>query len=150
MLELQLFLANTLLRDGDFMSMAHGLEVRVPFLDHRVFEFALSVPTALKAGGGVPKPLLVRAMGELLPSEIVQRPKMGFFLPWELWLRQRLRPQVEEILECFPANNGLGLDMPSCRVLWQKFLAGAPGVTWARVWAIYVLLWWYRRHLGAD
>lgn len=149
-LELQLFLANTLLRDGDFMSMAHGLEVRVPFLDHRIVEFALSVPSALKSARGVPKPLLLRAMGESLPSQIWQRPKMGFFLPWDSWLRRRLRPQIEDVLESFPEDNALGLDMPSCRTVWRKFLAGAPGVTWARAWALYVLISWYRRNLCAN
>lgn len=149
-LERRLFLANTLLRDGDFMSMAHGLEVRVPLLDHRIVEFALGAGSAMKSARGMPKPLLVRAMGDLLPKEIWRRRKMGFTFPWTMWLRQRLRPQIDESLSSFPDENGLGLDMANCRIVWNKFLAGAPGVTWARAWAIYVLLSWYNRHMSAD
>jgi len=146
-LELRLFLANTLLRDGDFMSMAHGLEVRVPFLDHQVVEFIFGVAPALAPARGVPKPLLVRAMGTLLPREIWRRPKMGFVFPWNLWLRQRLRFQIEDLLHAVPPDNALGLHMANCRAMWRRFLAGAPGVTWARAWAIYVLLSWYQRNM---
>jgi len=149
-LELRLFMANTLLRDGDFMSMAHGLEVRVPFLDHEVVEFVFGAAPALKAARGMPKPLLVRAMGELLPKEIWRRRKMGFMFPWDLWLRQRLRAQIDEMLASFPPDNALGLDLDNCRSVWRQFLAGAPGVTWARAWAIYVLLSWYERNMGAG
>ncbi len=150
LLELRLFLANTLLRDGDFMSMAHGLEVRVPFLDHRIVEFVFGVGAAMKSARGMPKPLLVRAMGDLLPTEIWRRRKMGFFFPWQHWLRQRFRPQIDEVLHSFPDDNELGLNMATCRAVWRQFLAGAPGVTWARVWAIYVLLSWYRENMGSD
>lgn len=146
-LEMRLFLANTLLRDGDFMSMAHGLEVRVPFLDHRIVEFVFGVPTTLKTAHAIPKPLLVRAMGDLLPKEIWQRRKMGFFFPWKSWLRQRLRPQIDALFHSLPEDNELNLNLPSCRTVWQKFLAGAPGVTWPRVWALYVLLSWYNRNM---
>jgi asparagine synthase (glutamine-hydrolysing) len=148
-LEMRLFLANMLLRDGDFMSMAHGLEVRVPFLDHRIVEFVFGLPPAMKTARGIPKPLLVRAMGDLLPKEIWQRPKMGFFFPWDSWLRQRLRSQIDALLHSVPEDNALGLHMANCRSVWHRFLAGAPGVTWARPWAIYVLLSWYERNMGA-
>jgi asparagine synthase (glutamine-hydrolysing) len=146
-LEMRLFMANTLLRDGDFMSMAHGLEIRVPFLDHRIVEFVFSVEPQAKSVRGTPKPLLVQAMGDLLPREIWQRPKMGFMFPWDLWLRHRLRPQIEQTLDKFPDDNGLGLRMSYCRAVWREFLAGTRGVTWPRVWALYVLLSWCRRNL---
>jgi asparagine synthase (glutamine-hydrolysing) len=149
-LELRLFMANTLLRDGDFMSMAHSLEIRVPLLDHRIVEFVFGAPFALKSARDMPKPLLVRALGDLLPAEIWQRRKMGFTFPWDLWLRERLRPQVEELLHRFPADNALGLDMANCRSVWERFRAGAPGVSWARAWALYVLLSWYERNMGAG
>jgi asparagine synthase (glutamine-hydrolysing) len=150
LLEVRLFLANMLLRDGDFMSMAHGLEVRVPFLDHRVVEFVFGVAAAMKSARGVPKPLLVRAMGDLLPREIWQRPKMGFFFPWDSWLRQRLRGQIEDLLHSTPEDNALGLHMGNCRSVWRRFLARAPGLTWTRAWAIYVLLSWHERNMGAN
>jgi asparagine synthase (glutamine-hydrolysing) len=148
-LEMRLFMANTLLRDGDFMSMAHGLEIRVPFLDHKVAEFVSGVAPARQSARGVPKRLLVQAMSDLLPGEILRRPKMGFMFPWDAWLRQRLRPRMEQLFDEFPDDNGLGLCMASCRAVWRRFLDGARGVTWARVWALYVLLSWYRRNMEA-
>jgi asparagine synthase (glutamine-hydrolysing) len=148
-LEMRLFMANTLLRDGDFMSMAHGLEIRVPFLDHKVAEFVSGVAPARQSARGVPKRLLVQAMSDLLPGEILRRPKMGFMFPWDSWLRQRLRPRMEQLFDEFPDDNGLGLCMANCRAVWRRFLDGARGVTWARVWAIYVLLSWYRRNMEA-
>ncbi len=102
LLELRLYLANMLLRDGDFMSMAHGLEVRVPLLDHKIAEFVFNVHPDLKIQGNLPKPLLVSAMGNLLPKEIYMRSKMGFTFPWEIWLRNRLRPQIDELFHNFP------------------------------------------------
>jgi len=146
-LEMRLFMANTLLRDGDFMSMAHGLEIRVPFLDRRVAEFVFGVAPSLKSPRGVAKRLLVQAMSDLLPREILYRRKMGFMFPWDLWLRQALRPRIEQTLEQFPEDNGLGLCMSSCRAVWERFLHGARGVTWPRVWAIYVLSAWYERNM---
>lgn len=119
----------------------------MPFLDHRVVEFVFGVKPAMKWARGVPKPLLVQAMGDLLPREIWQRPKMGFMFPWDLWLRQRLRPQIERLLDDFPDDNGLGLHRASCRAVWRKFLGRTRGVTWPRIWAIYVLLSWYQRNV---
>lgn len=143
-LELRLYLANMLLRDGDFMSMAHGLEVRVPFLDHEVAEFVAGVAPEIKSRSNLPKPLLVNAMGGLLPEQVYRRPKMGFTFPWEIWLRGRLRDQVDSLFNEFSDDNELGLNMTHCRKMWQMFLSKAPGITWVRVWAIYVLMSWYR------
>lgn len=147
LLEMRLFMANTLLRDGDFMSMSHGLEIRVPLLDHRIAEFVFGTPSSMKSPRGVSKRLLVEAVSDLLPREILHRRKMGFMFPWNLWLRQRLRPRIQQTLDEFPEDNGLGLHMAGCRAVWEKFLHGERGVTWPRVWAIYVLLSWYRRNM---
>lgn len=147
LLEIRLYLANMLLRDGDVMSMAHGLEVRVPFLDHEVAELVFRIDQGIKAGNHLPKPLLVKAMGDLLPEGIYRRPKMGFTFPWEIWLRGKLRSEIDDVLHGFPDGNELGLDMNHCRTLWRMFLQGSSGITWSRVWAIYVLLVWYKRNM---
>lgn len=148
LLELRLYLANTLLRDGDFMSMAHGLEVRVPFLNHKLVEFVFKVSAKMKLQHNLPKPLLVNAMGDLLPKEIYLRPKMGFTFPWETWLRGRLRSPVEELLNDFPSNNEIGLNAKKCQNFWNMFLANKREITWPRVWAIYILLNWYRENIS--
>lgn len=145
-LELRLYLSNMLLRDGDFMSMAHGLEVRVPFLDHEIVEFVFNVSSRVKLRNNLPKPLLVKAMGELLPKEVYSRPKMGFTFPWEVWLKNQLHAQMEDLIYGCPENSEIGLNMKNCQYLWKMFLQDSSGVTWARVWAIYVLLCWCREN----
>src|SRR5688500_20298542 len=90
-------MANTLLRDTDSMSMAHSLEVRVPFVDVDVAAFALSVPGRMKLNGGPPhvsKPLLAEAIADLLPREVLSRRKMGFTLPLDSWLEARQRTEI--------------------------------------------------------
>ena len=97
-LESRCYMLNTLLRDTDSMSMAHGLEVRVPLIDHQLARRILALPGSWKLDVGTPKPLLVHALRGELPDEIVHRPKRGFTLPFEHWLRDALRPVLEESL----------------------------------------------------
>src|ERR1019366_6362824 len=85
--EIGVYMQNMLLRDTDFMSMAHSLEVRVPLLDHEVVELVASFPGVWKRGTSPPKPLLVDAVSDLIPREVYARPKMGFVLPYDHWLR---------------------------------------------------------------
>jgi asparagine synthase (glutamine-hydrolysing) len=136
-----------LLRDGDVMSMAHGLEVRVPYLDHVLIERVFAESSAAKQSRTVPKPLLVRAVLPELPRAIYDRKKMGFTFPWEEWLRGRLRVTMEETYRDGDAAAAVGLSLPACSALWSSFLARRNGVTWSRVWALTVLLRWSRHHL---
>ena len=142
LLELRGYLANMLLRDGDVMSMAHGLEVRVPYLDHPLVEAVFRTPTAQKVQHGVTKPLLLNALRDALPRAVYQRQKMGFTFPWELWLRNRLRGDIEETIMGGAGDTALGLEPQPCQELWKRFLARDPSVTWSRVWALYVVLRW--------
>src|SRR5579859_4082991 len=93
-LELRGYMHNQLLRDTDVMSMAHSLEVRVPFLDHPLVEFAAGLPRRLRANGHPPKWLLLRALGDRLPPE-AGRKKRGFSFPLGRWLNGPLRPRAE-------------------------------------------------------
>src|SRR5439155_25865024 len=82
--ELRGYMENTLLRDTDCMSMAHSVEVRVPFVDAEIVRFVLSLPGNWKLNGDRrQKPLLQDALGDLLPPEVMHRPKMGFTLPFK-------------------------------------------------------------------
>lgn len=92
------YMHDVLLRDTDQMSMAHALEVRVPFLDHMLVEYLMGLPDALKISNGTPKRLLVESLGGLLPDALVQRPKRGFTLPFDPWMRDGLRRFCEERL----------------------------------------------------
>ncbi|OGL66800.1 asparagine synthase (glutamine-hydrolyzing) [Candidatus Uhrbacteria bacterium RIFCSPLOWO2_01_FULL_47_24] len=146
-LELRGYLGNMLLRDGDMMSMAHSLEVRVPLLDHRLVQYVWGVLLGEKMARGITKPLLVSAVMDKMPKEIYQRKKMGFTFPWEYWLRTVFRPDIEALLAEFPEDNPVGLNVQACRNLWEQFLAGKNRITSTRVWAFYVLMHWLKKNL---
>jgi asparagine synthase (glutamine-hydrolysing) len=96
-LELRGYLSNTLLRDSDAVTMHHGLELRVPFLDNDLVDLLLRLPSAYKFRPGCTKPLLRDSIGARLPAVVLQAPKRGFELPIGRWLRDEpqpvLRPQ---------------------------------------------------------
>jgi asparagine synthase (glutamine-hydrolysing) len=143
-LEAESYLVNTLLRDTDSMSMAHSLEVRVPFLDHPLVEYVTHLPARVKLGDGRPKALLIAAMAELLPAEVVNQPKRGFTFPWAEWLRGPLKQRVEEgLLNLCPALAEI-VDGKTARGVWQSYLDGK--TSWSRPWSLYVLNQWVKRH----
>ncbi len=144
-LEARCYMLNTLLRDSDFMSMAHGLEVRVPFIDHQLARALFAVPGSRKLDARTPKHLLVRALGGQLPDEIVHRPKRGFTLPFEYWLRDALRPVLEESFRKI-GDGVLGslVSGSAARNVWQDFLQGR--TSWSRPWSLYVLQCWCEQH----
>ncbi|MEZ4722068.1 MAG: asparagine synthase (glutamine-hydrolyzing) [Flavobacteriales bacterium] len=144
--EINSYMQNVLLRDTDQMSMAHALEVRVPFLDHELVQYAMHIADDVKFPHS-PKKLLVESFNDLLPNEVVNRPKMGFVLPWEQWMKKELRPFSEAKLESLAASSYF--DAPALNKLWQQFLKGDPNVTWSRIWPLVVLSDWMERH-GVD
>ena len=93
-LELRGYMANTLLRDTDAVTMHHGLELRVPFLDNDLVDLLLRLPSAYKVIPGRTKPLLLDAMASLLPVVIQQAPKRGFELPLASWLKSLDAPPL--------------------------------------------------------
>ena len=146
-LESRCYMLNTLLRDADFMSMSQGLEVRVPLIDHQLAKTVLALPGKSKLNG-TPKKLLVDALEGSLPEEIVHRPKRGFTLPFEHWMRQELRNEIEPVLD--PRKIEAGplaglLNGAAVRRIWQEFLGGS--VSWTRPWSLYVLQRWCERNL---
>jgi asparagine synthase (glutamine-hydrolysing) len=144
-LESRGYMLNTLLRDADVMSMSQGLEVRVPLIDHQIAKAVLALLGAWKLNGSGPKTLLVEMLANTLPDEIVHRPKRGFTLPFEPWLRGELRAEVEPVLQ-------KSSDGPLAQVLsgkeigriWQDFLDGK--TSWTRPWSLYVLDRWCELH----
>jgi len=137
------YMRNTLLRDSDFMSMAHGLELRVPFLDRGLVEACFQIPGKQKLSGRLPKQLLLANLGVELPIEIVKRPKRGFTLPFERWLRGEMRSVVEEALHA--KRNPASLDTGKVEEVWNRFLAGE--TSWSRPWALFVLQQWCEENL---
>ena len=140
------YMHDVLLRDTDQMSMAHGLEVRVPLLDHRLVEYVMGLPDSHKRPGTTPKRLLVESLGGLLPADIVQRPKQGFTLPFDPWMRGALRGFCEERLGADRvASRGL-FHPQAVHGLWQAFLDHRPEVSWSRLWILVVLEEWLERN----
>jgi asparagine synthase (glutamine-hydrolysing) len=133
-------MTNTLLRDTDQMSMSHALEVRVPFVDREVVNYVLALPGEWKVNGGRSKPLLVDALGDLLPEEIWRRPKMGFTLPFQRWMKSALASEVNATL-CGDRSS-VGLSSDSAGGIWQAFKANPRQEPWSRPWALYVLMKW--------
>ncbi len=144
-LEARCYMLNTLLRDADTMSMAHGLEVRVPLLDHTIADKLFRMPGAWKLNPNLPKPLLLGAIPSLLPEGLVRQKKRGFTLPFEHWLRQDLRGIVEKALTHIDRGPLAGvLSREAVWDVWQSFLAGK--TSWSRPWSLYVLQHWCERH----
>src|SRR5258705_6325700 len=144
-LELQGYMANTLLRDADSTSMAHSLEVRVPFIDAKVVSYVLSLrgEWKLKLGNGKrPKQLLADALDDLLPKDLLARPKMGFTLPFEKWMRSLLRDEISSVFEDEAQLGMAGLKHDSVGKVWRRFLNAPQTVGWSRPWALYVLTKW--------
>lgn len=96
--EILTMLPNHLLMKVDKMTMAHSIEARVPFLDHKLTELALSLPPKYKLKGNVGKYILRKAMSNILPQEILSRKKQGFILPFNKWLRHDIKDYVLSVL----------------------------------------------------
>jgi asparagine synthase (glutamine-hydrolysing) len=146
-LEMRNYMVSTLLRDTDSVSMARSLEVRVPLLDTPLVEFVASLPEAARRRPGAQKALLIAALGDLLPREILGQRKRTFTLPWEEWLRGPLRARMETSLADPAPLLAPYLRPGGARSVWTDFLAGK--TNWSRPWSLYVLNEWCRRHLAA-
>ena len=137
---------NTLLRDTDAVSMANSLEVRVPFLDHRLVEFVGRLPKGAKSSPGLPKALLIDALADVLPQEVVGQTKRTFTLPWEVWLRGPLGVRLSQNLANLTPPLLEYMNPRAVRgCAWQNFVIGQ--TNWSRPWSLFVLNEWVRRHI---
>ena len=136
-LEYDHYLQHQLLRDTDAMSMAHSIEARVPFLDHRLVEAVYRLPHASKLARGINKPLLVEALAEPLPREVWDRPKQGFTLPFRRFMLKhrgelRARARASELLRHEAVDE-----------IWNDFESGR--AHWSRPWALVAFNAWVDR-----
>jgi asparagine synthase (glutamine-hydrolysing) len=144
-LEMRCYMASTLLRDTDSVSMSRSLEVRVPLLDTPLVEFVGALPDAARRRDAQPKALLSEAIADLLPQDVLAQKKQTFTLPWEEWLRGPLRKRLEASFAEPAPGLAPYLRGDGVRVVWGAFLAGK--TSWSRPWSIYALNEWCRRHL---
>ena len=137
MLETTSYMANQLLRDTDAFSMAHSLEVRVPFVDHELVELLARLPERFKIGRDMPKRLLIKALNNHLPETIVHRPKKGFTFPFDLWMHGEMRGFVEAKL-----NGSTLFNKPYIQGLLDDFYNNR--IHWSRIWGCVVLSHWVK------
>jgi asparagine synthase (glutamine-hydrolysing) len=144
-----LYLPDDLLVKVDIASMAHSLEARSPFLDHELMEFAATIPFELKVRGRVKKYILKRALAGLLPERILHRPKMGFGVPIDHWLRHELRDiAYETLLGSRAASRGY-FQVRTVRRMLDEHAQGKAGWHYL-LWNLLMLELWHRTYIDGD
>jgi asparagine synthase (glutamine-hydrolysing) len=145
LLEMRAYMGQTLLRDSDTMGMAHGLEIRQPFLDTEFSSSVLALESQTRVPRACPKWRLVEAMRDCLPNDIVNHPKQGFTLPFENWMLYELKDRVQE---------GITVLVKSCKLmrkdvlygLWEQFCYQPQKIGWFRPWILFVLGHYLEQH----
>ncbi len=145
-MEQRLFLGERLLRDNDVASMASSLEQRVPLVDQVLFETVDRLPDQARYSPLGRKAMLRRIGLRGLDPALFERPKSGFVLPFDRWIRCGLKDAMDHTLRDPQAIAPAGLDPLAVERLWRAFLDGAPGMYWSRVWSVYVFIRWCHRN----
>ncbi|RYD51960.1 MAG: asparagine synthase (glutamine-hydrolyzing) [Sphingobacteriales bacterium] len=147
--DMSLVLQSDMLVKVDLMSMANSLEVRSPFLDHDVVDFAFGLPAEYKISGTLKKRIVQDAFRKLLPEEIYNRPKQGFEIPLLGWFRNELWPLINEDLlsHRFVSEQGI-FDPQAIEALKAKMRSSNPEDSHATIWALIVFQYWWKKYLA--
>jgi asparagine synthase (glutamine-hydrolysing) len=129
----------------DRASMKFSLEGRVPFLDHRIVEFAINVDPSLKYNYGIPKYILKEVLYHFLPEKIFDRPKQGFSIPLEKWLRNELAFLLDEYLSEDKIKASGLFNWPAVKSLKDRFAKGESRY-YNRIWSLLMVQIWYNRN----
>ncbi|MGL1862830.1 MAG: asparagine synthase (glutamine-hydrolyzing) [Pseudodesulfovibrio sp.] len=147
LIDLSIYLPDDILTKVDRASMALGLEARVPLLDHRVVEFAATLPTSMKVKGGKGKRILHNLLCKYVPQELVDRPKMGFGVPVDQWLAGELRDWCEDLLDYSTIKSQGYLNADEVSFMWKEYLSGK--TNWCHLlWDVLMFQAWLRETNG--
>jgi len=132
----------------DLMSMANSLEVRSPFLDYKVVDFAFSLPQQYKIDGHMKKRIVQDAFRSMLPDEIYNRPKHGFEIPLLDWFRKELWSLINDDLlsKSFIEEQGI-FNTDAIEQLKKKLHSNSPEDSHATIWALIVFQYWWKKYL---
>ncbi|GAA4354557.1 asparagine synthase (glutamine-hydrolyzing) [Hymenobacter saemangeumensis] len=146
--DMNLVLPYDMLTKVDLMSMANSLEVRTPFLDYKVVNFAFSLPVSSKVDEKMKKKIVQDAFRSELPPELYDRPKHGFEVPLLKWFRGELRTLIEDDLlqDDFIESQGI-FSVDAVRALKQQLFSRSPGDVHARIWALIVFQTWWKQYM---
>ncbi|MTI32067.1 asparagine synthase (glutamine-hydrolyzing) [Xanthovirga aplysinae] len=149
--DMHLVLVNDMLTKVDMMSMANSLEVRVPFLDHEIVEFAFQLPESSKINKGMKKRILQDAFRNVLPEDLYKRPKHGFEVPLLKWLRTGLKSMIIDDLlaDSFIEEQGI-FDLEEIRNLKAKLFSTNPEDSHAKIWALLVFQYWWKKYISSK
>jgi asparagine synthase (glutamine-hydrolysing) len=129
--------------------MANSLELRVPFLDQRVAEFAFSLPRKMRVRGFAKKRLLRRALAPLLPKEVVGGRKQGFSIPVAAWLRGPMEPFAREVLSSGNLERQACLDPATVQALLDDHCSGREDLS-RQLWGLIAFTLWFDRYAAAP
>jgi asparagine synthase (glutamine-hydrolysing) len=138
------YLPDDIMAKVDRASMAVSLETRAPFLDHRVVRFGFSLPLELRVRNGKGKRLLRRLLSRYVPAKLIERPKMGFGVPLDQWLRGPLRPWAEDLLSTESLKRWSLLNPTPIQAAWREHLSGKRNHQY-RLWSVLMLQAWLAR-----
>lgn len=145
--DMNLVLQNDMLVKADSMSMANSLEIRSPFLDYHIVNFAFSLPDDFKIRGSKRKRILQDTFRDMLPAELYNRPKKGFEVPLLKWLRSELKSLIADDLLSREKIEEQGLfNYREIEHLKKKLFSNDPGDIHARIWGLVVFQWWWRKY----
>jgi len=146
--DVNLVLPNDMLTKVDLMSMAHGLEIRVPFLDYRVVDFIFNLPDDYKINRSIRKRILQDTFRDVLPAELYNRPKKGFEVPLLKWFRHELKSLIVDDLLSEKNIREQGIfEYPEIEKLKRQLFSSNPQDVHARIWALIVFQWWWRKYM---
>ncbi len=145
--DIDLVLLSDMLVKVDLMSMANGLEIRSPFLDHEVVDFAFTLPTSYKINGKMKKRIVQDAFRKLLPPELYNRPKKGFDVPLQGWFRNELSGFIFDNLlsPSFIREQGL-FSYPAIAAVKEQLYSSSPGDSVEVLWTLIVFQSWYKNY----